>query len=57
MRLGIDFGTTPEGRWTAGESIDGKGQFTVQPIQPLGDEPQLAPPDPRGHAQTEEMME
>ncbi|QNF35592.1 manganese catalase family protein [Adhaeribacter swui] len=49
-------GTTPEGRWTSGPSIDGKGQFTVQPIQPLGDEPQLAPPDPRGHAQTEEMM-
>lgn len=49
-------GTTPEGRWTAGPSIDGKGEFSVQPIQPLGDEPKLAPPDPRGHAQTEEML-
>ena len=51
----IQDGTTPTGRWTSGPSIDGKGEFTVEPIQAFGDEPQLAPPDPRGHAQTEQM--
>jgi Mn-containing catalase len=46
-----------QGRWTDGPSIDGKGEFlqTTTPFEPLGQIPQLAPPDPRGHAQTEQM--
>jgi Mn-containing catalase len=49
-------GGTPQGRWTQGQSIDGKGEFHIRKAEPLGGEPQLAPPDPRGHAQNEQMM-
>ncbi len=45
----------PNGRFTQGESLDGKGQFTVRQNAPLGDEPVLAPPVPAGYAQTEQM--
>ncbi|RTQ50744.1 catalase [Hymenobacter gummosus] len=47
--------TTEGGRWTSGPSIDGKGEFRVEKAAPLGGIPVLAPPDPRGHAQTEQM--
>ncbi|WP_426058603.1 manganese catalase family protein [Hymenobacter sp. B1770] len=46
---------TPLGRWTEGPSMDGKGEFHIRRAQPLGGEPKLAAPDPRGHAQTEQM--
>jgi len=42
-------------RWGNGDSIDGKGKFEVKLADPIGGKPQLAPPDPRGHAQTEQM--
>ena len=51
----IDGSGTPEGRWTHGTSIDGKGEFRVLKAEPYGDEPKLAPPVPEGHAQTEQM--
>ncbi|WP_144037281.1 manganese catalase family protein [Sphingomonas sp. TZW2008] len=34
-------GSVPEGRWTSGPTIDGRGEFTVFNNQPLGDEPVL----------------
>ena len=46
---------TPQGRWTQGTSMDGKGEFHVKKAEPLDGEPVLAAPDPRGHAQTEQM--
>lgn len=46
---------TPRGRWTSGPSLDGKGEFHVKRAEPLGGEPKLAAPDPRGHAQTEQL--
>jgi Mn-containing catalase len=45
----------PEGRWTAGKSIDGKGSFSARPMEPLGDEPQLPPARPNGGAQTDQV--
>lgn len=51
----IDGTGTPEGRWTHGPSIDGKGEFKVLKAEPYGDEPKLAPPVPEGHAQKEQM--
>jgi Mn-containing catalase len=45
-----------EGRWATGPSIDKKGEFSTMPAQPVGDEPQLAPPRPNGGAQSEQMM-
>jgi Mn-containing catalase len=46
---------TPAGRWVSGPSIDGKGEFHLEKAAPLGGVPVLAPPDPRGHAQKEQM--
>lgn len=42
-------------RWTNGPSIDGRSEFREMRARPFGDEPQLAPPVPAGHAQTEQM--
>jgi Mn-containing catalase len=36
-------GTIPQGRWSEGPSIDGRGRFSAMPSQPLGEEPRLAP--------------
>ncbi len=51
----IKGGPEAQGRWSSGRSIDGKGEFSFVKAEPLGQEPQLGPPDPRGHAQTEQM--
>jgi Mn-containing catalase len=45
----------PEGRWSSGDSIDGKGTFTAQPAEPVGQEPTLAPARPGSGAQSEQM--
>jgi Mn-containing catalase len=50
---GID---PPEGRWTSGPSLDGKGEYTVMRLRPMGEEPQLAPPIPQAFAQVEQMQ-
>ncbi len=51
-------GTPPEsGRWTHGESIDGKGEFRAEPIRAEGQEPKLAPPRPDSGAQKEQMAD
>lgn len=49
-------GASAQGRWSSGESIDGKGEFTFEKAMPYGDKPNLAPPRPEGFAQKEQMM-
>jgi len=44
-------------RWTEGESIDGKGEFTFEKAMPFGEKPKLAAPDPSGFAQKEQMTD
>jgi Mn-containing catalase len=44
-----------EGRFTSGPSLDGKGEYSVQPAAPVGEKPVLGPPDPSGFAQTQQM--
>ncbi|GGD98643.1 catalase [Aureimonas endophytica] len=44
-------GSIPQGRWTSGPSMDGKGEFTAVKSQPMGGEPSLAPARPDGGAQ------
>ena len=44
----------PEGRWTQGSSIDGKGNFSVM-RQPGGGEPNLSPAKPHSGAQKEQI--
>ncbi|MFC5068062.1 manganese catalase family protein [Flaviflagellibacter deserti] len=55
--LGFDRdGAEPvQGRWSNGTSMDGKGTFTSRPMEPLGDEPKLAPPPPASGAQDKQM--
>jgi len=49
-------GATQQGqRWSAGRSVDGKGEFVFEKAQPYGQEPVLNPPHPAGHAQVEQM--
>jgi Mn-containing catalase len=48
-------GAFPQGRWSEGESIDGKGQFVPTKVEPMGDEPVLGPARPDSGAQQEQM--
>ncbi|MEH3121365.1 MAG: manganese catalase family protein [Sphingomonas phyllosphaerae] len=48
-------GTVPEGRWTSGPSVDGRGEFTVFPNRPLGEEPILGPARPDSAAQGQQI--
>lgn len=48
-------GTVPEGRWTDGPSLDGKGAFTARVSEPLGQTPMLAPAREDGGAQMRQM--
>lgn len=45
----------PEGRWTSGPSIDGKGTFNVVKNAPMGEEPILGPARPDSGAQTQQI--
>ncbi len=45
----------PEGRWTQGPSLDGKGQFSARRLTPMGQEPNLSQPRSDGFAQTQQM--
>ncbi|HTG38939.1 manganese catalase family protein [Sphingomonas sp.] len=57
VQLGFNRDGTPPpaGRWSEGPSLDGKSQYSQRPMEPLGGEPQLAPPRPGGGAQTQQM--
>ncbi len=49
-------GTPPmAGRWTAGPSLDGKGEFSVMQNVPMGPEPVLGPARKDSFAQKEQM--
>lgn len=51
-------GVTPEsGRWCEGQSLDGKGEFSMVNAEPLGDEPELAPPQPDSGVQAEQFSD
>ena len=52
----IDGIEPPQGRWTSGPSLDGKGQYSVEKLRPMGEEPQLAAPIPQAYAQVEQMQ-
>lgn len=43
------------GRWSEGPSPDGKGEFVIQAMQPLGDIPDLGPAKPNSGAQSEQL--
>jgi len=51
----VDGVAPPEGRWSEGPSLDGMGEFTTVPAEPMGSEPVLAPPTPDSGAQGEQF--
>ena len=57
VATGIEGAAVPEGRFTQGASLDGKGEFHLRRAEPLGQEPKLAPPVPEGYAQKEQMTD
>ena len=48
-------GSVPEGRWTAGPSLDGKGTFTVFKNKPMGETPNLGPARPDSGAESQQI--
>ena len=56
LTTSIDGNQNPEGRWTSGPSLDGKAEFSVRPLTPLGEEPKLAAPIPAAYAQAEQLQ-
>ncbi|RDE07050.1 manganese catalase family protein [Sphingomonas aracearum] len=50
-------GQYPEGRWTGGPTMDGRGEFTVFRNQPMGEEPVLGSARPDSAAQAEQIGE
>ncbi len=52
----VDGTPAPEGRFTHGPSLDGKGEFSIFKNRPLGQEPSLSSPDPSGYAQKEQNL-
>ena len=47
--------SVPEGRWTSGPSLDGKGEFTVFQNKPMGEEPILGPARPDSGAEKQQI--
>lgn len=45
----------PEGRWSSGPSLDGKGEFRAEQAEPFGDVPVLGAAPPESFAQNEQM--
>jgi len=45
----------PEGRWTQGPSLDGKGEYSIVQNQPMGQEPVLGPARPDSAAQSQQI--
>jgi Mn-containing catalase len=45
----------PRGRWSEGPSIDGKGTFSLRPMEPQGREPNLGPARPHSGAQSAQI--
>ena len=53
---GVEGVEPPQGRWTEGPSLDGRGAFELRVNKPLGQEPMLAPPLPQGYAEQQQMV-
>ena len=52
---GLPGSEAPEGRWTHGPSIDGKGTFTLFKNKPMGEAPDLGPARPDSGAETQQI--
>ncbi|MGI9175938.1 MAG: manganese catalase family protein [Rhodothermales bacterium] len=55
MSTGINGVEPPEGRWSSGPAIDGKGTFKMEKMQPRGQKPDLGMARPKSGAQAEQI--
>lgn len=55
LTTGIEGTTPPEGRWSSGKSMDGNGEFTMTPSEPVGGVPDLGPGTARVGVQKAQM--
>lgn len=51
MTTGCNGTPVPQGRWSEGRSIDGRGSFTVEQMEPRGEKPHLPDAPPNAAAQ------
>lgn len=51
----VDGESKARGRWSEGESLDGKGKYTFEKARPRGEKPHLGVPHPAGYAQESQM--
>ncbi|WP_113260461.1 manganese catalase family protein [Agrobacterium cavarae] len=51
----LDGSDPVSGRWSEGQSIDGKDQFSTAVMRPLGEKPNLGPAKPNSGAQSEQI--
>ncbi len=47
----------PRGRWSEGPSIDGRSEFSQQPMEPMGGTPEVPPPAPATFPQNAQLEE
>lgn len=57
LHLGFQQDGNPpaSGRWSTGQSVDGKGEFSSAPMVAMGEEPNLGPAKPNSGAQLEQL--
>ncbi len=55
MSTGVNGVEPPEGRWSSGPAIDGRGTFKTERMQPKGEKPDLGTARPGAYAQKEQM--
>lgn len=56
MTLGVDDDVpVPQGRWSSGRSMDGRGTFTTERMRPRGKKPELGPASPRSASQLDQV--
>ncbi len=56
LTTGVDGVPPPEGRWSAGSSFDGRGEFQTQRLTPLGGMPDLGLADATAPVQMQQMQ-
>lgn len=55
LSTGIEGAPVPEGRWSTGPSLDGRGEFRVEQARPMGEEPVLSSPAAESYAQSQQI--
>ncbi len=45
----------PRGRWSEGQSIDGRGTFSIRPMEPMGPVPAMGPANPDTYPQEAQL--